>query len=295
MTPDWPAGDYVRGNGIKETPCYLSAMQTGNETVGDILRNWRQRRRFSQMSLANEAEISTRHLSFVESGRSRPSREMLQRLAEPLRLPLRERNRLFLASGYAPPHAEHAMDGPEMAATKALIEQVLSAHMPYPALAVDRHWTLVSANEALAGLIAGAAPRLLEPPVNVLRLSLSPDGLAPAIVNLAEWRHHILTRLLQDADKGGDIALLGLYEELKALPCPASGQQPRPANAVAVPLVVSHPAIEVPLSLLSTTTVFGTATNVALAELTLECFYPADEATRDALLRLRHGRSSAGT
>lgn len=272
---------------MKKSPCYFAVMQT-DETVGDILRSWRQLRRFSQMSLANEAEISTRHLSFVESGRSRPSREMLLRLAEPLRLPLRERNRLFLASGYAPPHVDHAMDAPEMRATKALINQVLAAQMPYPALAVDRHWTLVSANDALTGLLAGAASHLLEPPVNVLRLSLSPDGLAPAIVNFAEWRHHILTRLRQDAEKAGDVALLGLYDELRALSHPASRQPASPANAVAVPLVLRHPAIAAPLSLLSTTTVFGTATNVALAELTLECFYPADEATRDALLRLRH-------
>jgi transcriptional regulator with XRE-family HTH domain len=262
-------------------------MQTRNETVGDILRSWRQLRRFSQMNLANEAEISTRHLSFVESGRSRPSREMLLRLAEPLRLPLRERNRLFLASGYAPPHVDHAMDAPDMSATKALIDQLLAAQMPYPALAVDRHWTLVSANDALSGLLAGTAPHLLEPPVNVLRLSLSPDGLAPAIVNLTEWRHHILTRLRQDADKTGDVTLLALHDELRALPYPGSRQPPRPANAVAMPLVLRHPAVAAPLSLLSTTTVFGTATNVALAELTLECFYPADEATRDALLRLR--------
>ncbi|MBL8906158.1 MAG: helix-turn-helix transcriptional regulator [Rhizobiales bacterium] len=269
-------------------------MRTGSETVGDILRNWRQLRRFSQMGLANEAEISARHLSFVESGRSRPSREVLLRLAEPLQLPLRERNRLFLASGYAPPHAEDAMHGPEMTAIKALIEQVLTAQMPYPALAVDRHWTLVSANRALLGLIGGAAPHLLEPPVNVLRLSLSPDGLAPAIMNLAEWRHHILTRLRQDADTAGDLALLGLYDELKALPCPASVHPPRPPNAVAVPLVLRHPAIEGPLTLLSTTTVFGTATNVTLAELTLECFYPADAATRIALTRLGQEQASAG-
>jgi hypothetical protein len=135
-------------------------------------------------------------------------------------------------------------------------------------------------------LLPGVAPHLLEPPINVLRLSLSPNGLAPAIVNLAEWRHHLLTRLRHDADNAGDSALLSLYEELKALPCPVSGQRSSPANAVAVPLVLRHPTIEAPLSLLSTTTVFGTATSVALAELTLECFYPANAETRDALIRL---------
>jgi len=286
MASDLAAGDYVGGNGAAEAISYLSDMQTNRETVGDILRVWRQRRRVSQMSLANEAEISTRHLSFVESGRSRPSREMLGRLAEPLRMPLRERNRLFLAGGYAPPHAQQALDGPDMAATKALVEQILVAQTPFPALAVDRRWTLVLANEALTGLLSGVAAHLLEPPVNVLRLSLSPDGLAPAIVNLAEWRHHLLTRLLHDADNAGDSALLSLHADLKALPCPVSSRSPSPPNPVAVPLILRHPAMEAPLSLLSTTTVFGTATSVALAELTLECFYPADKATRDALIGL---------
>jgi len=267
-------------------------MNAQHETIGDILRSWRQLRRFSQMGLATEADISTRHLSFVESGRSKPSREMLLRLAEPLRLPLRERNRLFLAGGYAPPHTDHALNAPELASTKVLIEQVLSAQMPYPALAIDRYWTLLSANSALLGLLAGAAPYLLDPPVNVLRLSLSPDGLAPSIVNLPEWRHHVLTRLSRDADNAGDIALLDLHDELLALPCPVSKRPKGPSNQVAVPLVLRHPATETSLSLLSTSTVFGTATNVALAELTLECFYPADETTRDALVRLDQARSS---
>ena len=261
----------------------VSGMITTTETVGEVLRDWRRRRRFSQLDLAGEADISTRHLSFVESGRAVPSRGMLLRLAETLRLSLRERNRLLLAGGYAPVYIERALDAPEMRAAKAAVETVLAAHAPFPALAVDRHWTLIAANDALTPLLAGVAPRLLQPPVNVMRLSLCPDGLAPAIVNLAEWRRHLLARLLHEADTTGDAALLELHRELKALPSPSFAPA-APHSGIAVPLVLRHPASGARLSFLSTTTVFGTATDVTLGELTLECFYPADEETRAALL-----------
>lgn len=259
-------------------------MATHSNSVGDVLRHWRQRRRFSQLDLAGEAEVSTRHLSFVESGRASPSREMLMRLAEPLQLPLRERNRLLLAGGYAPLYSERALDAPEMADALAAVEAVLAAHMPFPALAVDRHWTLIRANAALQHLLTGIAPHLLAPPVNVLRLSLAPDGLAPAILNLAEWRHHLLARLRAEADSSGDPVLLKLHKELKALPAPASQQPSSALSTVAVPLVLTHPATGETLSFFSTTTVFGTASDVTLAELTLECFYPADAATRAAVM-----------
>ncbi|TNC10716.1 helix-turn-helix transcriptional regulator [Methylobacterium terricola] len=258
-----------------------------NETVGDLLRDWRRRRRYSQLDLALEAEISTRHLSFVESGRSTPSREMLLRLAERLVLPLRERNRLLLAGGYAPVFTERSLDRPDMAAAIGAVRAVLSAYQPYPALAVDRHWTLVAANDALMPLLAGVAPHLLQPPVNVLRLSLAPDGLAPAILNLGEWRQHILERLHRDAAASGDSELERIHDALRALPSPgATLQQSEPRSAlarIAVPLVLRHPATGERLSFLSTTTVFGTATDIALSELTLEGFLPADETTRRAL------------
>lgn len=167
-------------------------MASHMDSVGSVLRDWRQRRRFSQLELACQAEISARHLSFVERGRASPSREMLLRLAEPLRLPLRERNRLLLAGGYAPVHSDCALDAPEMVAAKAAVDAVLATHAPFPALAIDHHWTLVTANSALSPLLAGVAPHLLTPPVNVLRLSLAPDGLASSILNLAEWRNHLL-------------------------------------------------------------------------------------------------------
>lgn len=259
-------------------------MDTRGDRVGDVLRDWRQRRRFSQLDLAGEAEISTRHLSFVESGRAAPSRDMLLRLAEPLRLTLRERNRLLLAGGYAPHYPERPLASSDMAAARTAVEAVLAAHAPFPALAVDRAWNLIAANSALDPLLADVAPRLLEPPSNVLRLSLAPDGLAPAILNLAEWRHHLLTRLRHDADQSGDATLQHLHEELEAFPAPVSARPPSRPNGIAVPLVLRHPRSGARLSFISTTTVFGTATDVTLAELTLECFYPADEATRAALV-----------
>ena len=262
----------------------IASPQTG--TVGDVLRDWRQRRHLSQMALAGEAGVSARHLSFVESGRAAPSREMLLRLAEPLGLPLRERNRLLLAGGFAPHYPERALDAPDMTAVRQAVEAVLAAQEPFPALAVDRHWTLIAANGAVGALLAGAAARLLAPPVNVLRLSLAPDGLAPLILNLPEWRRHVLERLRRDADGSGDTGLRALHDELLAMPAPnpTARMSPLEAGIASVPLVLRHPASGERLSFLSTTTVFGTAVDVTLAELTLECFYPADEATRAALL-----------
>ena len=172
--------------------------------VGTLLRDWRLRRRLSQLDLAGEADISTRHLSFVETGRAAPSREMVLRLANRLDVPLRERNRLLVAAGFAPMYGERRLDEPAMAAARQAIDLVLKGHEPYPALAVDRHWTLVSYNRAVPLLMAGAAPALLQPPVNVLRLSLHPDGLAPRIVNLAAWRAHVLERLRQQIVASGD-------------------------------------------------------------------------------------------
>ena len=253
-------------------------------SVGDLLRVWRARRRFSQLDLACEAEVSTRHLSFVETGRAKPSREMLLRLAERLDMPLRERNRLLLAGGYAPLHLERSLDSPDMAAVRLAVEAVLSGHEPFPALAVDRHWQLVGANAAVGRLLAGVASHLLAPPVNVLRLSLDPEGLAPRILNLPEWRHHLLGRLRAEADRSGDVVLAALHAELSALPRMASRTPPGTPSWVAVPLVLADPDTGATLRFLSTTTVFGTATDVTLAELALECFYPADAATRAALL-----------
>src|SRR5262244_3339088 len=177
-------------------------MMTGVQTqpVGSLLRKWRERRRLSQLDLACEAEISTRHLSFLETGRSLPSREMVLRLAEQLEVPLRERNVLLIAAGYAPAFPERPLDDPALQAARKAVDLVLAGHEPYPALAIDRHWTLIASNNAVPPLMAGADPSLLRPPVNVLRLSLHPAGLSPRIVNLPQWRAHLLERLRRQID-----------------------------------------------------------------------------------------------
>lgn len=275
------------------TPRAASKAHAAQPTAGALLRDWRQRRKLSQLDLAMDAEISARHLSFIETGRAVPSRAMLLRLAEQLDLPLRERNALLLAGGFAPAFAERPLDAPDMAAARAAVEAILKGHEPFPAVAVDRHWTLVAANGALTPLLAGVSPDLLQPPVNVLRLSLHPEGLAPRIENLPEWRNHLLARLRQQIDQSGDPVLEALWQELRAYPCPAS-RTPHAAPGIAVPLRLrtgengadgADGADAGVLSFLSTTTVFGTPVDVTLSELALECFYPADDATRQALSR----------
>ena len=187
--------------------------------VGELLRGWRERRRLSQMDLALEADISTRHLSFVETGRSAPSRDMVLRLAEQLDLPLRERNQLLLAGGYAPVYSQAPLDAPELAEVRAAVRQVLTGHEPYPAAAVDRHWNIVEANAGIELMTALIAPELLEPPLNAMRVALHPDGLAPHIANLGEWRAHLLSRLRRQAAMTADPVLSELLDEVRAYPC----------------------------------------------------------------------------
>lgn len=255
--------------------------------VGDHLRRWRRQRRLSQEGLAGDAGVSTRHLSCVETGRALPSREMVLRLAERLQVPLRERNALLVAAGYAPLYRERPLHDPELAAVRTAVEQLLQAHEPWPALAVDRHWNLVAANRMLPLLLQGVAPALLAGTPNVLRLALHPDGLSPRILNLGQVRTHLLDRLRQQRDASGDAGLSALLEELSALPGRADD---RPADGHA------HPAVALPvelrlddgsvLRLLSATTVFGTAADITVQELTLETFLPADA---DSARRLREG------
>ena len=198
-------------------------------TVGPLLRDWRQRRRLSQLDLALEAEVSTRHLSFVETGRSRPSAEMVLHLADRLEVPLRERNQLLLAAGHAPVFEQHALDEPEMAPVRDALQLILDGHDPYPAVVVDRAWEMLAGNSAVALLIAGVAPHLLEPPVNVLRLSLHPDGMAPRLANLGQWRAHLLERLRRQIALTGDAGLQTLLEELENYPgarSPRTGSRP---------------------------------------------------------------------
>jgi transcriptional regulator with XRE-family HTH domain len=247
--------------------------------IGEHLRSWRQRRRMSQMDLALDAEISTRHLSCLETGRASPSRAMVLRLAEQLDVPLRERNLWLAAAGFAPAYPERALDDPAMRPARAAVEAVLAAHAPNPALAVDRHWNLVSANGAVAPLMAGAAAALLKPPVNVLRLTLHPDGLAPRVTNLAQWRAHLLARLARQATVTGDPALAALLGELRDYPAPQ--ELVAEPDMLAVPFRLRQGAAE--LSFLSTTMVFGTAHEVTLSELTVETFFPMDAATAEAM------------
>ncbi|WP_459252045.1 helix-turn-helix domain-containing protein [Paraburkholderia rhynchosiae] len=258
---------------------------SASRTVGDLLREWRQRRRMSQLLLATEADISTRHLSFVESGRALPSREMVMHLAERLEVPLRARNTLLVAAGYAPLFRERPLSDPQLAAAREAVELVLKGHEPYPALAIDRHWTIVAANGALAPLLTDASPELLKPPVNALRLSLHPEGIAASIINWHAWRQHVLARLQRQIDVSGDEALSALRDELAAYPAPAGADaadnDETAVNQIAVPLRLRTP-IGV-LSFFSTTTVFGTPVDVTLSELAIEAFFPADQQTAAAL------------
>lgn len=254
---------------------------------GEYLRAWRMRRRMSQMDLAHEAEISTRHLSFVETGRSAPSREMVLRLAERLDVPLRERNALLVAAGFAPMYRERPLDDPALAAAREAVQLILRSHEPFPALAVDRHWNLLAHNAVVPLLLQGVDASLLQPPMNVLRLSLHPQGLAPRLANLGQWRHHLFERLRQQIQATGDPGLQALEQELRGYPVPEDADDTRLEGEVlgiAVPLRFRTPAGV--LNLISTTTIFGSPVDVTLQELALETFFPADAATAQRLREL---------
>ena len=259
------------------------------QRVGTLLRQWRQRRRVSQLALACEADISTRHLSFLETGRSSPSREMILRLSEQLNIPLRERNVLLVASGYAPIFAERQLDAPALQQARQAVDLVLSAHEPYPALTIDRHWKMITANRVVPLMLAGAASSLLVPPINVLRLTLHPDGLAKQIANLPVWRAHLLERLTRQIDLTADPVLIDLMSELKSYPVSSRSQhfrseERREYAGVVVPLeLVVEDRM---LAFFSTTTVFGTPLDITLSELALESFFPADAVTAEALRKL---------
>jgi transcriptional regulator with XRE-family HTH domain len=265
---------------------YRCPMIATPRPVGDLLREWRQRRRVSQLDLALEAEISPKHVSFVESGRAQPSRAMILRLAEHLDIPLRERNTLLHAAGFAPVYAERSLDHPSLATARAAVDLVLKGHEPFPALAVDRHWSLVASNGAVGFLLEGIDESLLKPPVNVLRVSLHPNGLAPRIANLSEWRAHLLERLRRQVDATNDAVLADLLRELRAYPAPdePEGTPPVPRDyaGVVIPFEFRTPAGV--LAFFGTTTVFGTPLDITLSELAVEAFFPADSRTAQALM-----------
>jgi transcriptional regulator with XRE-family HTH domain len=263
--------------------------------VGEKLRAWRHARRMSQLKLAEQAQISARHLCFVETGRSTPSRDMVIRLAEQLDVPLRDRNDLLLSAGYAPAYAQTPLDAPQMSAVRSAIRQVLAGHDPFPALVADRDWNLVDANRSLDLFTRGAEPELLRPPVNALRLALHPGGLARRILNIGEWRAHLLNRLRRRINLMGDVGLAPLYDELSGYPC----HQQAPDIDVA-----SGPGIVVPLRLLEgdqelalfcTVAVFGSPRDITVSELAIESFFPADARTAEFLLARHPGPRRPGS
>jgi transcriptional regulator with XRE-family HTH domain len=266
----------------------MTMPEAARRPVGELLREWRERRRLSQLDLAIQADISARHLSFVETGRSRPTATMIVRLTEQLAVPLRERNVLLLAAGYAPAYPQHGLDAPELDNVRIALGQVLAGHEPYPAIVVDRWWDVRDANSGLALLSAGSAPALLQPPVNALRLALHPDGMSPRIANLAQWRGHLLTQLSHRAAALGDQRLRELHDELRGYP--GGAQETYPAGDVVLPLRYRHRDQE--LVLFSISAKVSTATDVTVEELAIESFYPADAATARAF---HEARRSGGT
>ncbi len=257
---------------------------TVTKGAGELLREWRNRRRLSQLDLALEAGVSARHLSFVETGRSQPSREMVLTLAEHLQVPLREQNTLLLAAGYAPVFTESPLERAEMEPVRRALDSILGGHEPYPAVVVDREWEIVASNRPAQLLLEGVSEELLAPPANALRITLHPEGMAPRILNFREWSEHLLTRLHRQALLSQDPALAELERELLTYPGvePATGVS-GPAAMLFVPLRLRLPS-GAELSLFSTIATFGTALDITLEELSIESFFPADEAT-DAYLR----------
>ncbi|MBL8129227.1 MAG: helix-turn-helix transcriptional regulator [Chloroflexia bacterium] len=261
--------------------------------IGNLLREWRQHRRLSQLDLALEAEVSARHISFLETGRSLPSRDMVLRLAEQLDVPLRERNDLLVAAGYAPLYPERSLNDPALQQAQEAVRLVLAGHEPYPALAVDRYWNLVAANQAVAPFFADVAPALTQPPINVLRATFHPEGLAPRIANLSQWRTHMLQRVQRQAQRTADARLVELLAELRGYPAlvdPDDAPEPGPeVPGMVIPLRLRTD--QGMLSFLYTTTLFGTPLDVTLAEIGIEAFFPADAATTAVFIPGQRDRS----
>jgi transcriptional regulator with XRE-family HTH domain len=256
----------------------LRAMTAQQVPFGVLLRRWRTMRRMTQSNLALAADSSTRHLSYLETGRSQPSREMILRLAEHLEIPLRDQNTLLLAAGFAPAFAESSLA--ELASARQAIEQILNAHKPYPAFALDRHWNVVLSNSALPQLYEGCSPELLRKPINAVRLILHPRGMAPRVLNFIEWRAHTITVLRQQTEARADPVIQALLAEVMSYPAPAGGMALATSEGpqrYATPLKIATRLGTV--SFLNTTTIFGTPTDVTLSELALEMLFPADEDT----------------
>ena len=257
-----------------------------NAGVGSLLREWRERRRLTQLAVALEAGVSARHLSFVETGRSKPGRETLLRLAERLEIPFRERNQLLLSAGHAPAFPERSLEDPALAPVREALDRILVAHEPYPAIVFDRAWNLVAANASMAAVTASVEidPALLEPPANVLRIGFHPRGLAPLIVNLANWRAHFLERLARQIAITGDDALRSLMGEVAAYPVPEgeSGAvaEPEGSDILGPVRLRAHRGGE--WSFFGMFASFDTPFEVTTSELAIELLFPADHATTEA-------------
>ncbi|WP_280423394.1 helix-turn-helix domain-containing protein [Nocardia carnea] len=253
---------------------------TGPSRIGGLLREWRQRRRMSQLDLALAAGSSARHLSCVETGRSAPSRDMVLRLCRTLDVPLRERNTLLVAAGYAPAYQESSLDDAHLASARAALDHMLVAHEPYPAVAVDRWWDVVAGNTALAVLTDGVAAHLMAGQPNVYRLVLHPDGLAARLANPRQVRDQLLERLARQVDTTGDPRLRDLHEEVATYPAPEAGAEDADTSVPGpfqVPIRLRTPEGE--LSLFGTMATFGAPADITLSELAIELFYPLDEFT----------------
>ncbi|WP_333778195.1 helix-turn-helix domain-containing protein [Streptomyces sp. IBSBF 3136] len=258
----------------------VSAAAPTDKGVGPLLRSWRERRRISQLELALRADSSARHISFVETGRSRPSEEMVLRLAEHLDVPVRERNALLVAAGYAPRYPETPLDDPALDALRDGVERLIQGYEPYPALVVDAGYTVVAANRGIAMLLEGVDEELLAPAPNAMRLTLHPRGLAPRIRNLREWRGHLLAQMEREIALHRSDPLRSLYEEVAGYPVPEEAADDEPAEPVAyfaLPLRIEHGGRV--LSFVSSISTFNTPMDVTVAELAIETFLPADPAT----------------
>lgn len=283
---DGPAGPREPGTNRRRGPGADAV-----ETVGGLLREWRHTRRLSQLDLALAADVSPRYVSLVETGRSRPSADMVLRLAAQLDVPLRHRNRLLVAAGFAPRYNERPLDEPDMSAVRDALTKVLHAHEPYPAVVVDRRWNIVMANAPIDHFLADVDPELLVAPVNMVRLGLDPRGLASRIVNLAEVRSFFRTRLSRQVARTGDPVVGALYDEFFANHEP-DGSVPRPESEVAIPMIFRFRGRE--LSLFSTITTFGTPQDITLEELSIESYYPADTDSATLLRSIADADPAAG-
>jgi transcriptional regulator with XRE-family HTH domain len=253
--------------------------------VGPLLREWRKRRRRSQLEVALDAGISARHLSFVETGRSKPGRDVVLLLAEQLEVPVRERNLLLLAAGHAPAFPERSLDDPELAPVREALEMILTGHEPYPAVVFDRAYNLVTANSATALLVEGVDPALLEPPVNLLRVGLHPRGMAPRIVNIGEVLAYFRGRIERHLASTGDDELAALIEEVSGYPAPAP--EHGPASDPAAGEILGPVRLRAPgggeWAFFGMFATFDTPFEVTTSELAMELLFPADPATAAAL------------